>query len=780
MKSGTNCIILAKLNVNVADVDSILFTFAGKKKVVKRYPDEVGYTESSGVFSIPFYQEDTMQMQGSVLCEAQINYLDGAVIKTEVSRLYITSTVGTELIEGDTPSGRDVKEIQFEVVGNAVIARIEGEVDPADIERAVEEYLDEHPIAVPTKVSELENDADYVTKSYVDGKALPSFTEADNGKVLGIVNGQLAWVEGGSPAPVVKVLESILSTKGKTTYNVNDYLNTDDIVVTAFYDDGTSNLVNGWTSNADMIDMSVDGNKDLIVSYSENGVTKTDSILIVVENVQPVPPEPIVPQSGTWQLKTTPQKKYVIIGTDDDNYGNPKFLRLLRTFNFPYVSNTEAESVEKNKSLGSDVDDNFLTTDAPSLFPNDTKIIDFLKYVNDNNLGEVAQHGASSHTLWDSNKLSGTFWTNLYADYTSQGGTKTEDELREAIKEQLADCDVQQGAVYVENSRTKLESILGFPIATVGIWGGSPSATVDGIELSLNSIKGGDYGWREHNYWGISPYLDFRINSDCYHIARVGGSPKTVDNYLDNIYYGKAIEFFWHMPFNDNPFADYRALFERLSANPEVEVVTRYEYCMLGEFVENPIKSISVVRNGSLNVGDTDTDSAYTVTVTYADGTSGQPSADMILDRSKVNTSTSGTYVVNVYYRGFTASCNAVVMSSMTFPEGFKDTGHWFVLTSGGKYFIGNSTLAFLSGYNNSAEILVFKTNGNGTINGWKSDDDGETWTQVTTNKQTFNGLIPTNTASDTDGKYGFNFNWKTKVTLVDNSDNMVWNYPYN
>lgn len=32
-----------------------------------------------------------------------------------------------------------------------------------------------------------------VTKGYVDA-ILPAFTEADNGKVLGVVNGALAWV----------------------------------------------------------------------------------------------------------------------------------------------------------------------------------------------------------------------------------------------------------------------------------------------------------------------------------------------------------------------------------------------------------------------------------------------------------------------------------------------------------------------------------------------------------------------------------------------------------
>lgn len=109
--------------------------------------------------------------------------------------------------------------------------------------------------------------------------------------------------------------------------------------------------------------------------------------------------------------------------------------------------------------------------------------------MHDNNLGEVAQHGASASTLWDSEKLTGDFLTYLHTSYVEQGGTKTEEELRAAIMEQLADTDGSQGAVYVDNARDALEAAYGFPIYTVGAWGGSPVATVDGIECNLNSIK---------------------------------------------------------------------------------------------------------------------------------------------------------------------------------------------------------------------------------------------------------------------------------------------------
>lgn len=107
-----------------------------------------------------------------------------------------------------------------------------------------------------------------------------------------------------------------------------------------------------------------------------------------------------VPQTGTWQLKNTTDKKYIILGTDDDNMGDAKFFRLLRTYGFPYTMNVEAENVSPAKELGSDVDDTIFTADdAPALFPDGVDLVTLGKYMHDNNLGEVAQHGSSAKVL---------------------------------------------------------------------------------------------------------------------------------------------------------------------------------------------------------------------------------------------------------------------------------------------------------------------------------------------------------------------------------------------
>lgn len=590
--------------------------------------------------------------------------------------------------------------------------------------------------------------------------------------------------------PVSPTLSSITATKTKTEYTVNDTLNIDDITVTANYSDGSSSVVSEWTSNVSDVDMASEGTKTLTISYTENEITKTASINITVSASTPEPePSPVVPQTGTWQLKTTTGKKYIILGTDDDNNGNAKYFRLLRTYGFPYTMNVEAENASIAKVLGNDVDDTIFTdTDAPALFTDGVDVITLGKYLHDNNLGEVAQHGASSSTLWDSEKLTGDFLTSLHASYVEQGGTKTEEELRTAIMEQLADTDGSQGAVYVDNSRATLEEKFGFPIYTVGAWGGSPVATIDGIDCNLNSIKGtSNYNWRAKNYTAVGALVgQFGTNKSTYDLARVSCGVADVSGYIEQMQVDKACEFFWHMPFNDEPdISKWRTLFDYIKGlidTGKAEVVTRKQYAELGEYVENPIVSLSIVRDGSLNVGDVDTDGAYTITVTYADSTTENLSTEAILDRSSVNTEESGTYIVNAYYRGFAAFTNVVVTSAgYSLPDGLKSTDYWFVYSnnSNGNWYCGNYSKGLLNAIKaDDVKLLQFTASeGGGKINGWKSADNGATWEQVTTSRNVWNVTITTNRASDTDGGYHFDSAYNDNIAWLETSGNFEITY---
>lgn len=457
-------------------------------------------------------------------------------------------------------------------------------------------------------------------------------------------------------------------------------------------------------------------------------------------------PRPVVPQMGTWQLKTTTGKKYIILGTDDDNSGNAKYFRMLRTYNFPYTMNVESENVAITKSLGTDTDDAIFTSnDAPALFPDGVDVITLCKYLYDNNLGEVSQHGSSSSSLWDSEKLTGDFLTSLHEAYVANGGTKTEEELKAAIMEQLADTDVSQDAVYVDNSRTNLENKLGFPIYTVGLWGGAPIATIDGIECNLNSIKGSsNYNWRAKNYTAVGTLVgQFGINKSTYDLARVACGVDEVAGYIERIEADKVCEFFWHMPFNDEPdVSKWRTLFDyikNLVDSGKAEVVTRKKYAELGEYVDNPITKITISRDNIL-LGEADIDSAYSITATYADNSTADVSEEAILDRSAVNVEEAGKYTVSATYRGFNATATvSVIDGSYTIPEGLKDTSYWFIAKNEtqGKLIAGNTTGAFGTA-GNYGGMLKFSGSTGGKMNGWVSTDDGVTWTQVNKNDSNY------------------------------------------
>lgn len=491
-----------------------------------------------------------------------------------------------------------------------------------------------------------------------------------------------------------------------------------------------------------------------------------------------------VPQTGTWQLKATTGKKYIILGTDDDNSGNAKFFRLLRTYNFPYTMNVEAENILKN--MGSDVDTEIFTdNDAPALFSENIDVLTLGKYLHDNNLGEVSQHGDSGNgnCLWNSNRLTGDFLTNLHTTYTEAGGTKTEEELKAAIMEKLSYSDCAQDAPYVANSRAALEEAYGFPICTSGAWGDSYSLTIDNIELDISTIKRpSDYDWRGHNYLSAATIIsNFNDNTSPYDISRMSGNPENLESYVEiinKIQADKVCEFFWHMPFNDQPdISKWRALFDYIKGlvdEGRAEVVTRRQYAEFGEYVENPITKITISRDNII-IGSTDTDEAYNVTVVFEDGTTSVANSDVIIDRSLVNTETIGSYTVYAYYRGFKTSHNVSVISSYTVPQELKNTEYWFVYrnNTSGNWYCGNITSSFVTAQKNWKNLLEFEAT-TGTINGWKSTDNGTTWEQVTTNVSTHQ-YIPTN---DTRG-FDFNSEAGDSIDFLETSGNFEITYSY-
>lgn len=110
------------------------------------------------------------------------------------------------------------------------------------------------------------------------------------------VNKDLAAVSLGSGSGSISIekkatvgeLDKIEAEKTKKSYSVGDTLSVDDIAVTAVYTDGTKKSVTDFTTNSSSIDMNAVGKKTLVVTFTENGITKTADIEIDVKGIESV------------------------------------------------------------------------------------------------------------------------------------------------------------------------------------------------------------------------------------------------------------------------------------------------------------------------------------------------------------------------------------------------------------------------------------------------------------------------------------------------------------
>lgn len=378
--------------------------------------------------------------------------------------------------------------------------------------------------------------------------------------------------------------------------------------------------------------------------------------------LQESPDRPVIPKTGTWQLKNSSTVKYVSIGSDDDFWTNPSFYRLMRTLNIPYVMNTEADNL--SKSLTRDTDDVFTESDAPAIFDGTEShtLADLAKYIFEHpSTGEVSLHGSSEYNLVNTNADSMN-WDNAYSTYTSGGGTKTFEEFKTALLLNVKDKDIAQGASYVENSRHQIEEAIGGYIDTVGIWGGTPQGEVDGITIGLPG-GGQAYDFRE-NDWAAAGTVVSSFYKD--------RNPWRLDRLSDGFMHTKRLtqvlrsyycEFFDHQPFSHDFTELKNALnhWKALQSAGIVSLITRKQYYKLGEFVTNPVTKIDVTfLPGFLDINDVDVDSNYKVEATFEDTTK-QIVTGFAVDRKYLDTSTPGVYRCYVNYKGINSSVDVPV-----------------------------------------------------------------------------------------------------------------------
>ena len=125
MKQGTTYKLIVSIDkvTDIDTVDSVIFTFAdfSKTKILqKTYPADVKYIEKK--FNIFLTQEDTVSLAGKGYIEAQINFKNKSVAKTEISRYSSKDTLATEFVEGNTPNDLELNSINLDIEGLIIYA----------------------------------------------------------------------------------------------------------------------------------------------------------------------------------------------------------------------------------------------------------------------------------------------------------------------------------------------------------------------------------------------------------------------------------------------------------------------------------------------------------------------------------------------------------------------------------------------------------------------------------------------------------------------------------
>lgn len=104
----------------------------------------------------------------------------------------------------------------------------------------------------------------------------------------------------------LKTLDHLVASKTKVEYKKGEVLNLNDLQIRAVYTDGSEAIVTDYTTNVSDIDMTVPGEKELVITYEEVYRTRKVNMPITVMNVsEDKPEEPDTPGSGP---QTEPDK----------------------------------------------------------------------------------------------------------------------------------------------------------------------------------------------------------------------------------------------------------------------------------------------------------------------------------------------------------------------------------------------------------------------------------------------------------------------------------------
>lgn len=131
MKAGATYNVEVTLkDLDISKVSSILFTLKSLRDITKQYPGDVIWDEDNSKFYIPLTQEDTLKLtlnnsvqeaQTNVDVEAQINFADKSVAKSDITSFTLDKSLKTKLIKGNYPGGYStVADVTLTIDGNIV------------------------------------------------------------------------------------------------------------------------------------------------------------------------------------------------------------------------------------------------------------------------------------------------------------------------------------------------------------------------------------------------------------------------------------------------------------------------------------------------------------------------------------------------------------------------------------------------------------------------------------------------------------------------------------
>ena len=109
--------------------------------------------------------------------------------------------------------------------------------------------------------------------------------------------------------------QSLEVKKEKVQYYIGESIGLDDLEVTATYSDGSTKLVDSYTTNISDIDMNYAGKKDLVISYTEGEVTKNSTIRITVLDKTVKPTEEST-EKPTEEPTVTPTEEPTVASTE--------------------------------------------------------------------------------------------------------------------------------------------------------------------------------------------------------------------------------------------------------------------------------------------------------------------------------------------------------------------------------------------------------------------------------------------------------------------------------